>query len=262
MLAAPAAGADVADLANSTRLESCSEAPATTGRLRPNPRLDDAARRIAGGQDLQTATAAAGYRAKSSASIHVATAKGNARIREMLAQRFCGILGDPELREIGAFQRGDGTWLVLARPLIPDASAGELEDRVLELINEARRQPHRCGSRQFEATTPVRSDAALAQAALAHARDLSSRGRLAHQGSDGSMPADRVTRAGYRWKAVAENIASGQPTAEEVVETWLESPGHCENLMNPRYSETGIAHAVNRDVEQGIYWVQVFAEPG
>lgn len=70
-----------------------------------------------------------------------------------------------------------------------------------------------------------------------------------------------MTRAGYSWKAVAENVAAGQSTAEEAVRTWLESPGHCENLMSPGYSETGIAHAINREAEKGIYWVQVFATP-
>ena len=56
-------------------------------------------------------------------------------------------------------------------------------------------------------------------------------------------------------------MAGGQTTAGEVVETWLGSPGHCANLMDARYSETGIARAVNTDSKNVVYWVQVFAAP-
>jgi uncharacterized protein YkwD len=75
------------------------------------------------------------------------------------------------------------------------------------------------------------------------------------------MPARRATRAGYSWASVAENVAGGQTTAEEVVKTWLASPGHCANLMNPRYSESGVARATDPDSEHVVYWVQVFAAP-
>jgi uncharacterized protein YkwD len=90
---------------------------------------------------------------------------------------------------------------------------------------------------------------------------MAARSYIGHQGSDRSTPAGRATRAGYTWVSIAENVAAGQTTAEEVVNTWLASPGHCANLMNPRYSEMGIAYAVNSASEKGIYWAQVFAAP-
>lgn len=264
ILAPPAPGriAEIIDISNSTRLGGCRQPSEELGPLRHDPRLDDAARRIMNGQRLEAATSEAGYRAKASASIHVATTGGDSGVAEMLTKRFCGILTDPNLREIGAFQRGEDTWLVLARPLIPaETAADALNHRVLELINEARRQSRRCGGKRYPATAPLQSNASLRDAALAHARDMASRDRLSHEGTAGSKPAERVTRAGYSWKAVAENIAAGQPSAREAVDTWLASPGHCENLMNPRYSETGIAHAVNPEADKGIFWVQVFATP-
>jgi uncharacterized protein YkwD len=265
MAGASAAGtiATVLDLANSARLEDCRQPSGELGPLRHDARLDDAARRIMNGRPLEAATSEAGYRAKASASIHVSTTKGNAGVAQMLSRRFCGTLTDPELREIGAFQRGEETWLVLARPLIPaETTADALNQRVLELVNEARRKPRRCGSEAYSATNPLQSNAALREAAVTHARDMASRGRLGHDGTGGSKPAERATQAGYAWQAVAENIAAGQPSAREAVDTWLASPGHCQNLMNPRYTETGIAHAVNPAAEKGIYWVQVFAHPG
>ena len=81
---------------------------------------------------------------------------------------------------------------------------------------------------------------------------------LEHRGRDGSSAADRVTRAGYDWRSVGENIAAGQPSPQEVVAGWLRSPGHCANLMEPRFTDMGVAYAVDQKSEAGIYWAQVF----
>jgi uncharacterized protein YkwD len=71
----------------------------------------------------------------------------------------------------------------------------------------------------------------------------------------------RASQAGYRWKLVGENIAAGQPTPEQVVEEWLESPGHCANIMDPAYAEMGVASAYEGRSEKGVYWSQVFGTP-
>ena len=261
---APALGvANLVDVANSIRSQGCGESSVVDRPLRARLQLDEAARRIAQGDSLATATAGSGYRAKKSASIHMRTTKGDDGVARMLVQRFCGIIADSNLREIGIFRRGEETWMVLAAPFSPPApdDASTVSRRVLELINEARLHTRSCGRRKFPATTPLKQDGALEHAALAHAQDLAAHNYIDHEGSDGSMPADRATRAGYTWKSVAENVAAGQTTAEEVVNTWLASPGHCANLMNPSYYHTGVAYAVNPASEKGIYWVQVFAAP-
>ena len=231
--------------------------------LRARAQLDEAAWRIAHGDRLETATSGSGYRAKKSASIHIRTTKGDDGVTQMLAQRFCGLVADSNLREIGVFRRGEETWMVLAAPFSPPApdDAPTVSHRVLELINEARLHARRCGRKKFPATTPLKQAAALERAALAHAQDMAARSYIGHKGPDGSMPADRATQAGYAWVSVAENVAAGQTTAEEVVNKWLASPGHCANLMSPRYSDTGVAYAVNPAGEKGIYWAQVFAAP-
>ena len=259
---APARGvADLADVANAIRSQGCGELSAVDRPLRARKQLDDAARRIAHGDGLETAISGSGYRAKKSASIHIRTTQGDDGVAQMLAQQFCGIVADSNLREIGVYRRGQETWMVLAAPFSPPgpADATAVIHRVLALINEARVQARRCGRKKFAATTPLKQVTALESAALTHAQDMTVHGYLGHKGSDGSMPADRVTRANYTWSAVAENVAGGQTTAEEVVNTWLASPGHCANLMNPRYSDTGVAYAVDPANEKGIYWVQVFA---
>ena len=67
--------------------------------------------------------------------------------------------------------------------------------------------------------------------------------------------------SGYRETLVGENIAYGPKSADEVVRGWLDSPGHCENIMDVRFSEVGIAYAAGSGSKPGLYWVQVFAAP-
>jgi len=261
---APSRGvADLVDIANSIRSAGCKKLPAINQPLKAQAQLDKAARRVAQGDGLETATSKSGYRAKKSASIRIQTTNGDSEVAQILAQRFCGIIADEVLQEAGVFRRGDETWMVLATRLVPpqqeDATAAA--QRVLELINEARLQARRCGRKKFRATTRLRHAAALDEAARTHARDMAAHSLLGHEGSDESMPAERATRAGYSWASVAENVAGGQPTAEEVVNTWLASPGHCANLMDPRYTESGVARATDTDSKHVVYWVQVFAAP-
>ena len=261
---APVSGVtDLVDMANSIRSQGCGELSAVDWPLRARMQLDEAARRIADGIRLETATSGSGYRARKLASIHIRTAKSDDDVAQMLAQRFCNIVADSTLHEIGVFRHGDEAWMVLAAPFAPPApdDAPAVSHRVLELINEARRHVRRCGRKKFPATTSLKQDTALEHAALTHAQHMAARSYMGHKGSDGSMPSDRATRAGYAWVSIAENVAAGQTTAEEVVNTWLASPGHCANLMDPRYSDTGVAYAVKPTAEKGIYWVQVFAAP-
>ncbi len=86
-------------------------------------------------------------------------------------------------------------------------------------------------------------------------------GYMDHTGRDGSTPQQRVSRAGYAWLETGENLASGVMDAGDVVQGWLHSPGHCENLMWPAYTEMGVAFAVNPRDEAGVYWALEFGRP-
>lgn len=133
--------------------------------------------------------------------------------------------------------------------------------QVLTLVNEARAERRRCGWKRFGAVAPLAMSVVLQAVALAHARDMADRGILSHAGRDGSTPGTRAEGAGYRWRVVGENIASGQATAEQVVADWLKSSHHCANLMDPDYSEMGVAFAVGSRSEARNYWSQMFAAP-
>jgi len=86
-------------------------------------------------------------------------------------------------------------------------------------------------------------------------------GYMNHTGRDGSSPAQRITRSGYRWSEVGENLASGVMTADEVVAGWLRSPEHCANLMDPLYRQMGVGFAVNPHDQRGVYWAMEFGTP-
>jgi uncharacterized protein YkwD len=254
------AAADVAGVVNNVRSASCGEFSRDIEPLRTEPRLDDAARRLSEGAGLASATAAAQYPAKLSASIRVRTLQDDDGLSRILAQRFCDIVSDARLTEIGVYELGAEAWLVLATPFTPPESAdpAELDRRVLQLINKARQQSRRCGNKEFAATAPLHSSPALENAAQSHAQDMAENNYLGHESTAGGLPGDRAKAAGYVWSGIGENVAAGQTTAEEVVGTWLSSAGHCENLMSPGYSETGVAHAISRVSDKGTYWVQIF----
>ena len=263
MMATTANASPIADAINAVRMAGCTGRAGTPEPLKEVADLGEAARRIAGGATGDDALAQSGYRAQRSATLRVRGSPVPATIAEALRKSSCAQLTEPAYREIGAYQQGRDTLIVIAMPFAPPApdSAETVAQRVLELVNAARGQSRTCGDRPYRAVGRVRLNATLSGAALAHATDMATHSYFAHEGRDGSTPSDRATRAGYRWRAIGENIASGMTTPEAAVEGWLKSPPHCANLMAPQFTEMGIAFAVNRASKSGIYWGQLFGTP-
>jgi uncharacterized protein YkwD len=85
--------------------------------------------------------------------------------------------------------------------------------------------------------------------------------KFSHTGAGGSSVGDRLTAAGYDWSRWAENIAAGRSTASGTVNQWLDSPGHCHNLMSPQVTETGVGYAYNSAAPYRHYWTHDFARP-
>lgn len=246
---------------NVVREKGCSGRRGADRALRSDPRLDRVAARLTEDGDLADAIAAEKYPAARSTLIHIARAPSEAALTPLLATRFCTEITDVAFETIGVASRGGETWVVLAAPFRAPQVADRhgLASRARDLVNAARARPRVCGIRKFVATNPVTLDATLGRVAEAHAQDMARHRSMSHTGSDGSSAAERVTRAGYAWRVVAENVASGQTRVEEVVQTWLESPGHCANLMNPDVREMGMAFAFDASSDAGTYWVQVLA---
>lgn len=135
-----------------------------------------------------------------------------------------------------------------------DPPPASVWNEMLDAVNEVRAQSQTCGGTSFDAVAPLHWDERLEEAARIHTEDMVRHDYFDHVGSDGSGPGDRVRRAGYGWRRVGENIARHQRSVDEVVTAWLESTGHCQQLMDPRFVEMGA-------VEQDGYWTQVFGAP-
>lgn len=109
--------------------------------------------------------------------------------------------------------------------------------------------------------TAVALSPKLNLAAQLQADQLASQHVLEHEVRGGRYPTpgDRLTAAGYSWRAYGENIASGQPTAAAVVAAWMNSPAHRANILNPSFTDVGTGYATDNTGRP--YWVQLFGRP-
>lgn len=131
----------------------------------------------------------------------------------------------------------------IATPSTAQADCGLADFRrdALRLANEARATARQCGSQAMPAAGALVWNDALARAAIAHAQDMVTRDYFEHVGSDGRNVGDRMTAAGYRWRAAGENLALGPASIAGAVQGWLASPGHCAALMDARFRDLGLA---------------------
>jgi uncharacterized protein YkwD len=125
--------------------------------------------------------------------------------------------------------------------------------QVLDLTNQFRAQ---------NGVAPLRLNVELNAAALNHSTDMALRDYFSHTGSNGSSAGDRMRQVGYVSNAWGENIAAGYTTPDQVVQGWINSPGHRANMLNSRFTELGVGyyHLTNDtgSVNYNYYWTQNF----
>jgi hypothetical protein len=158
-----------------------------------------------------------------------------------------------KLRALGAGYADGLAGLVREFGIVVDDAPDPHSDRLTEVVALTNRQ------RADRGLVPVVPSARLAAAARAHNDDMVRRGFFAHECPDGGSVADRVRAAGYDFRVVAENLAAGQRTAAEVVQGWMDSPGHRANLLHPDVREIGVAF--REGGAHGTTWTQVFGTP-
>jgi len=141
----------------------------------------------------------------------------------------------------------------------PATSTTTQQQDVLRLINQKRAAGCNCGTKYYPKAPALTLDSRLNKAANVHATDMTTKNFFSHTGSDGSQPWDRITRQGYTWSNVGENIAAGYSTASAVVQGWMNSPGHCANIMNPNFTNLGVGYSTGGSYR--YYWVTDFARP-
>ncbi|HMG67023.1 MAG TPA: CAP domain-containing protein [Chitinophagaceae bacterium] len=122
---------------------------------------------------------------------------------------------------------------------------------MLQLINNVRAKGCTCGTTVMPPVAALVWNDQLAKAAYDHTADMYTNNYFSHTGLDGSDPGQRITAAGYSWNSYGENIANGYATEQSVMNAWLNSEGHCKNIMNSGFKDIG----AGRD---GNYWTQDF----
>jgi uncharacterized protein YkwD len=261
LCAAASVQADAIDVVQTLRAGGCGGILPAVRPLHHDNLLDRAAARWSAGSTLQNAVDQSGYAAQKTQALHVSGADSS--LLQQLRHSRCQGLEDPTLADVGVYQRGADRWFILASAYVVPArsQAPVLAARALQLINEARQRGARCGARAFGSAPPVALSETLAGVALGHAADMAQHDYFEHQDLSGRTPADRVRAVGYKETLVGENIAYGPTSADDVVKGWLDSPGHCENIMDPRFTEMGLAYAPGKAPKPGLYWVQLLAAP-
>ena len=139
----------------------------------------------------------------------------------------------------------------------PEWVARELE--VLELVNQARATGGDCGSQgSFPASGALALEGSLMCAARVHSKDMADNNYFDHDNLQGNGPGWRMGQAGYAGNGWGENIAAGYGDPQAVVDGWLDSDGHCANMLNPSFSKIGIGYAFQSSSDYGNYWTQTF----
>ncbi len=147
---------------------------------------------------------------------------------------------------------------------LTNCSAASVED-ALRQINEARARGAVCRrSGEVATAAPVQWSERLAAVALMQAREQAALNRMGHRDTQNRGLGERLRLLGYRFGSAVENVAVGYPAAADVFGAWLESEGHCENLMNTKVVEFGLAchDGANADSPgEGRYWALVLSSP-
>jgi uncharacterized YkwD family protein len=127
----------------------------------------------------------------------------------------------------------------------PASSAvSAFEQQVVELTNQERAK---------NGLPALKLDVELSKVARDKSKDMQSKNYFSHTSPTYGSPFDMMKAYGISYKAAGENIAMGQRSPQEVVQAWMNSQGHRENIMNPNFTHIGVGH-----VATGNYWTQMF----
>lgn len=231
--------------------------------LRPLSLKSNLALPVGYGGGLRNALKAKGYQAVTVRTIRLVGAQDADEAFDMLESDYCGALLDTQFADIGVTRARSEWQIVLAQPVL-DGRVGDSREAgkaLLAAVNAARARPRLCGRQRFAATRPLTWNAALGAAAQGHSKAMAYGNYFAHRDPDGDMPLDRAKAAGYRGRQIGENIAAGQSSPNKAMASWLASPGHCANLMNPMFTQVGAAYAADSRSDEGVYWTMLFGAP-
>jgi len=131
---------------------------------------------------------------------------------------------------------------------------GDYKSAVVAQVNAYRASARVCGGVAFGAAGALSWNGALASAAEVHSNDMAVNNYFAHPDANGVRIGGRASNAGYSYGSVGENIAAGQTSASQVVDAWMASPSHCENIMTASFYDIGVSCKTSSTSAFTYYW--------
>jgi uncharacterized YkwD family protein/spore coat assembly protein SafA len=119
-----------------------------------------------------------------------------------------------------------------------------IETQVQQLVNQERSKA---------GLKPLQMDWELQRTARVKACDMAQKGYFSHQSPTYGSPFDMMKQFGISYRTAGENIAMGQRTPAEVMQSWMNSSGHRANILKSDFTHIGVGYC-----EQGNHWVQMF----
>ena len=163
----------------------------------------------------------------------------------------------PQAPDTGTMGAGPDTSTMGAAPSVPSCGIATMPQEILQRVNAARAGGRRCGGRTMPPAGPLSWDSQLLSAAASHSQDMARRNYFDHRSPEGVMVSQRASASRYKWKSVGENIAGGDTSVNTVVNGWLDSPTHCENMMDGGYQDIAVACVQQPGTQWGTYWTMV-----
>jgi len=130
-------------------------------------------------------------------------------------------------------------------PSIDDVKA--LEQKVIDLVNQ---------QRAYNGLPALKANWEVCRVARYKSQDMIDKRYFAHQSPTYGSPFNMMENFGIRFSAAGENIAYGQRTPQEVMNSWMNSPGHRSNILNRTYNQIGVG--VAKSSNGTFYWTQMF----
>ncbi|KGP90360.1 hypothetical protein N780_05480 [Pontibacillus chungwhensis BH030062] len=122
-----------------------------------------------------------------------------------------------------------------------------VEQEVIRLTNKERAK---------QGLPALKSDWQLSRVARYKSRDMRDQGYFAHNSPTYGSPFEMMKSFNISYRKAAENIAAGQRTPQEVVQAWMDSPGHRKNILDKDLTYIGVGYA--QGGSYGHYWTQQF----
>lgn len=136
----------------------------------------------------------------------------------------------------------------LTIPNIDDVKS--IENEVIKLVNAERAK---------NGLPALKANWELSRVARMKSQDMIDKNYFSHQSPTYGSPFKMMETFGVRYSSAGENIAKGQQSASQVMNSWMNSPGHRSNILSSSYSEIGVGLATNKN---GVkYWTQMFIRP-